>query len=431
MGAGKKVKSTLVGLKYPTGRDDILKTGVKWLNGKREDDGAEGLWRVGDKLYDLDAWARNHPGGTEWITFTRGTDITEAFEANHISLLAERLLPKFYIRDAAAPRSCPLTFEPDGFYRTFKARAREALKDVDFHRSSRTSNLIADSLFATTIGLCLAAAITQSWIAIVASGMFLCWTSVAAHNFFHQRDSFRMCYFDLTFMSSKEWRITHALSHHLYTNTVLDIEITLFEPFLSWLPDPDKEFIPRFASWIYSPVVYTAIVFQQGLKRIYSTFFEWDTLDMRDAAPFLIPALMCSVASPFTALWTWLRIMLVASFHFGLIGVHAAHHHPDIYHDGDAHREDNDWGLAQLDAVRDRVEIETSIFLVLTHFGTHSLHHLLPTVDHAYLPLCEPAFQKTCQEFQVDTSLWTQWKLFKGQFMQLANNRPKKTPSTR
>lgn len=80
MGAEKKVQSTLIGLKYPSRRDEGLRTGANWLRGRREDDGAEGLWRIGDKLYDLNGWIDKHPGGAEWLTLSKGIDITVAFE---------------------------------------------------------------------------------------------------------------------------------------------------------------------------------------------------------------------------------------------------------------------------------------------------------------------------------------------------------------
>jgi fatty acid desaturase len=79
-----------------------------------------------------------------------------------------------------------------------------------------------------------------------------------------------------------------------------------------------------------------------------------------------------------------------------------------------------------LDTVRDRKVIDDSIFLALTNFGSHTLHHLMPTVDHHYLHLCLPAFVETCKEFYADSGKWTQWELFKGQFQQLARNEPKK-----
>ena len=76
----EKIESTIPGLRYPSGRDDPLKSGQGFLEGKKTDDGAEGLWRIKDKLYDLVDWINIHPGGAEWINLTRGTDITEAFE---------------------------------------------------------------------------------------------------------------------------------------------------------------------------------------------------------------------------------------------------------------------------------------------------------------------------------------------------------------
>ncbi|XP_015512954.1 cytochrome b5-related protein [Neodiprion lecontei] len=423
--------TTFGGFKYPTGRDVGWKTGARWLEGKRKDDGAEGLWRIGDKLYDLSKWIRNHPGGSEWLTLTEGTDITEAFEAHHITLLAEKLLPNFYIRDAVTPRSSPLTFKPDGFYRKFKGRVREALKDVDIHTSARSTNFIADFLFIVTLALCVKAAIAPSWLMIVASGIFLTWTAIVGHNFLHQRDTFRMYYMDLSLMSSREWRIMHILSHHLYTNTIIDLEITIHEPIFYLLPRKDKSLITRYFSWIYFPLVYCIIYFLHAIRRVYSIFWEFGGPELRDAVPLLIPTLMCLVAPPSSALVTYLKIIVVASFHFGVAGLHAAHQHPEIYHDGDVRRKDMDFGLAQVDTVRDRLEIEASTFLVLTNFGSHTLHHLLPTIDHTYLHLCQPAFEQTCKEFGVSTETWPIWKMWWGFFKQLENIQPNKIESTR
>uniref|UniRef100_A0A182KCP8 Cytochrome b5 heme-binding domain-containing protein n=1 Tax=Anopheles christyi TaxID=43041 RepID=A0A182KCP8_9DIPT len=57
--------------RYPTFRDEPFKTVNNWLDGKRYDDGAEGLWRINDALYDLEDFARTHPGGSEWIQLTK------------------------------------------------------------------------------------------------------------------------------------------------------------------------------------------------------------------------------------------------------------------------------------------------------------------------------------------------------------------------
>ena len=45
------------------------------------------------------------------------------------------------------------------------------------------------------------------------------------HNFLHQANNFRRLYQDLSGFSSPHFRMHHVLSHHPYTNTVLDAEI--------------------------------------------------------------------------------------------------------------------------------------------------------------------------------------------------------------
>nr|XP_050863869.1 cytochrome b5-related protein isoform X2 [Vespula vulgaris] len=378
MSSKQKINSSIPGLAYPLARNEIIKTPYGFLKGRTQQDGAEGLWRIRNGLYDLRTFAKSHPGGAEWITLTKGTDITEAFEAHHLTEKAERILPKFYIRDATTLRSIPLTFEPNGFYHTFKKRALEALKGVDFHRPSKVSNFIADSFLAATVFFCLASVYSHilSFIAIIIAGFFLAWTAVIGHNYFHMRDNFRMYYFDLSLMSSKDWRITHVLSHHLYPNTLWDYEMYAIEPFLKWLPDKNKNIITSFISQLSSPIIYTLTFIQQGVK--------------------------------------------------SFIGFNAAHHHPNIFHDGDIYRENLDWGLLELDAVREREIIDDVPLLVLTNFGSHGLHHLLPAVDHSYLPLTMPAFLQTCKEFGISTKRWTQWELLKGQFKQLARVECKK-----
>lgn len=96
------------------------------------DDKAEGLWRINDTLYDLTDFVDSHPGGSDWIRLTKGTDITEAFEIHHIyPELPEKLLEKYKIRVATEPRNFKFTFKDDGFYRTFKRKVAEKLRTID------------------------------------------------------------------------------------------------------------------------------------------------------------------------------------------------------------------------------------------------------------------------------------------------------------
>ncbi|XP_033219857.1 cytochrome b5-related protein [Belonocnema kinseyi] len=330
----EKFLSTVPGLKYPTGRKDFLKTGHGFIEGRRIDDGAEGLWRIRNGLYDLGKWVKIHPGGSEWLTLTKGTDITEAFETHHLTDKAEILLPNFYVRDAVTPRSVPLTFFPDGFYQQFKRRATNALKDVDFHRPAKQTNIIADCLAATTIFSCLLA--TRFWIPTLIAGVFLAWTSTAGHNYLHARDNFRMYYMDLSFLSTREWRITHVMSHHMYTNTIWDHEIYALEPLFQWLPTKNKSRFRGYISGLITPLVYTLASLAQGFKRYYLAFCVWKKVEFRDFVPFIPPILMYLVAPTLaTAIKTWMSIILLSSVVFHFVGFNAGHHHPDIFHDGD------------------------------------------------------------------------------------------------
>ncbi|XP_063222477.1 cytochrome b5-related protein-like [Bacillus rossius redtenbacheri] len=419
------VPSSLPGLKYPTYRDDALKSGVLWLKGKQADDGTEGLWRVHDDLYDVSSFVDKHPGGAEWLQLTKGTDITEAFEAHHINPKVEVLLKKFHVRKATTARNSPYSFREDGFYKTLKRRARDVLGD-NYSGASWRSILIADGFVAATLLLAVQAAATGSYHLATAAGIFLCYTTIAAHNFFHQKNNFRMYYFDLSLMSSRDWRISHAISHHLYPNTVLDLEISLFEPIFVWRPI-SKNFIQKYASWIYAPLIYALVFFMEFSKK-FRLFVHGHLKypQKRDFIPLVIPACMYVFggSSLVDTVLMWLWIVMIGSFLFASIGYNAGHHHPDIFHDGDAPRVDRDWGLGQLDAVRDRKWVSSNLLLVLTNFGNHALHHMFPTVDHDKLYALKGVFQQTCREFGEDFQLAGVWECIQGQFLQLARVKP-------
>jgi len=81
--------------------------------------------------------------------------------------------------------------------------------------------LIQDTLAIAYILLSGYAIWLNSVIMMMLAGFALGCTAVGAHNFFHMRDNWRMYYFDLTPLSSAEWRVSHGLSHHLFPNTIL------------------------------------------------------------------------------------------------------------------------------------------------------------------------------------------------------------------
>lgn len=413
------------GWSYPTWRESSGMTSETWLVQKKADDGAEGLWRIHNNLYDLTDWVNRHPGGSDWISMTKGNDITEAFESHHLGPNAESMLPKFYVRPAKTPRNSPYTFNPDGFYRILKSRVYEKLKTVE--RGPQTLSIrYIDTLALTTIILSVFAALKNNYILGLLAGAFLTFTVNCSHNFFHQRNNWRMYYFNLCMMSYREWRISHVLSHHLYTNTVHDLEMSLFEPAFQWLPRPEKSWVARYLPLIYAPLIYAIVYHSSYIKRAINK--ELEVVDF--VVPFVIPACMLVCGAPLlttVVMWTW--ILMSSSVVFGFIGFNAGHHHPDLFHDGDAPRVDRDWGLNQIDAVRDRIEVRDNIYLVLISYGDHMLHHLLPSLDHCLLNQLYPILEKTCKEFGLNFTIYkTAWSLMVGQYRQLIRNTPNKVP---
>lgn len=200
-----------------------------------------------------------------------------------------------------------------------------------------------DVLLALTLFTSALSAKFDNRYLMLLSGICLCYTVISAHNFFHRRDNFRMFYYNLSFFNYKEWRISHSMSHHLFPNSLHDMEVSLFEPFLCWIPNPMKGFTQRYLSWIYSPVVYAFMCLDQLVKRIvFSISSKENLFERSDLVPLALPLVMIIFGNPnpFTVLKVWIQIILIKSFLFGLIGLNAGHHHPDILHEGDKIRFD-------------------------------------------------------------------------------------------
>lgn len=362
----------------------------------------------------------------------QGTDITEAFESHHISTGPEELLQKFYVRDAKTKRNSPFTFEENGFYRTLKKNVREALKDIPKQPIGTSAFFTDVSCIATFLFAVLAITYENYLLAIIA-GCFLAFTSIASHNYIHKKDNFRMYYMNLSLMDYREWRVTHALSHHLYTNTINDLEITAFEPIVPFLPT-EKSSKTKILSCLYVPLLMASVFHLCLIFRVRGYIIDKEirkNIKLEDFILFLLPLTMYVLGgqSLLRTLIFWNIIIVVGSFHFFVVGFTAAHHHPDIFHDGDATRGDKiDWGIGQLDAVVDRVEITGSHWLVLTNFGDHCLHHMFPTLDHGALDYIYPIFRKTMKEFNVNMRFSTELTLMKGMFRQLVRSEPNPNP---
>ena len=306
-----------------------------WLAGKRIDDNAEGLWRVHDKLYDLTDFVQRHPGGAEWLEMTKGIDITEQFETHHITGKAEQLLTKFYIRDAALPRNYNFTYKENGFFKTLKRKVAGKIDSVD-KTPMKTSNLISDLVLGLVFTSAVLAAKDENIYLALLTGVFLLWMLVIAHNYFHRTDNWRMFTFNLSLLNYREWRVSHAMSHHLYTNTYYDLEISMFEPFLQWIPRP-KTKLQRILSPIISPIVWILLIAFTVVGRTIGYFTKREDFKLDHLIPLSLPLAMYYFGKMdiLLVLKLWSVAIGMCSFLVGVVGLNAGHHHPDVAHEGD------------------------------------------------------------------------------------------------
>ncbi|CAG7727031.1 unnamed protein product [Allacma fusca] len=423
-GLSPKNPSSFPGIyKYPADRNLPFKNGYQWLAGKRKDDDIGKLWRVYDKLYNLESFAHKHPGGDYWIRLTQGTDITEAFEASHVAHVkkVEEILAKYYVRDVEFPRNSPYTFKQDGFYMTLKRRAGPILEEVGTN-STLQIRLMIDGLGLAYVLLSFFGVFLNSTLLQILAGLDLAMLIIAAHNFFHMRDNWRKFYYDFSLQSSIELQISHAISHHLYTNTVMDIEISNLEPAFEFLPK-EKTFLKRYAPGVYAHLFYIVSFFLDLIKRGRAIANGTQQLRPENLIVFIQLAVWMLIApSVPTGIYSWLFIHAVASYWFMLVAVGgSAHHHPSCFHDGDEARNEADFGLCQLDAIRDRSDdLHQTLFVILTTFGAHSLHHLFPTVCHSKLHHLQEVYEQTLKEFNEEFHPVSQFELFLGMHKQLA-----------
>ncbi|KAF2892876.1 hypothetical protein ILUMI_13293 [Ignelater luminosus] len=402
------------------------KTTEAWLQNKRNNDGAEDLWRICDSLYDVSDFIKKHPGGKFWLETTKGTDITEAFESHHVkSDRPEKLLNSFYVRNAKTPRNSPYTFEDDGFYKTLKRRVSKFLKTIP-EKETQSSDFYTDVLMFSVFIFAIFSCLVWSYKLATVTG-FLCGLTInAVHNYSHKRDNYRMYYHDVCGLSSRDFRIIHILSHHFYPNTTRDVQAYFSDPFA--IPFPEKKsFIVKYLSWIYIPLIFFTLAFHVAavvrfLGLIY--FKPRRPLEACELLPLLLPLSMYLISgqSLLATIGLWQIIIVATSFTFSVIAFTNSHIHPEIYIDGDTTRpkDEMDWGINQLDTISDRYEINGNKFLVLVSFGDHALHHLFPTLDHGILHHLYPIALETMKEFNVDIRMMSQIDMSLGYFRRLA-----------
>ncbi|OXA47486.1 cytochrome b5-related protein [Folsomia candida] len=419
------IKSSYPGLQSSGQRGKPFPNIFDWLEVKKRDDNVGPYWRVHDKLYDLDEFIAKHPGGPDWLRYSKGMDITEAFESAHVigGGKVNQILAKYYVKDVNFKRNSPFTFKEDGFYKTLKRRVEPVLKEIGTGFSPEILRL-QDSLALGYVTFALLGVWSGSKLLQILAGILLGMCSIGGHNFLHKADNWRQYYFDLSPLSSFEFRLTHHMSHHMFPNTILDFEVQTAEPLIQWLPSPSKNFVQKYLAPIYFYGLYAIFTLTQLIGRIRSIVLGKQAVRPENFIIFVEFGIIFMLSETYWAgLTASLTIVMVGSFWFVFVGF--AHHHPNSFHDGDEARPDPDFGLCQLDATHGKSDnFHKPLLSILTTFGQHPMHHLFPTVCHSKLEALKPIVHQVLAEFEEKLPLLSQFELFMGAQVQMGRSKP-------
>lgn len=423
------------------------------------------LWLVHGKWYDLNEFADKHPGGKDWIYLTKGQDITEAYEVHHLnSKKADAVLKKFYVADASESYAGRYNWDENSFYKVLKSRVCE-----HFLKKPKRENGLPDSgstvgfkllcTFAiavhflcfyymlkvlespgTFLGFDLTSSLSGAapgagtgslaalWIqaslpllSVLCAGILAGFTLQPfhgiGHNALHMKDNIWMYAYDFCGWKHHRHRVSHDLSHHLFPNTLIDIEH----------PEPTS-YVFQMNAHRNSPwVIFMGPLWMWSgpLRDILSLWRELIT----SAEPFrfeylfnMIQCLLCMVfgshggGGPGAVLgFLTFGVMhftcglCIESAGFGL------HRSIFCWTEGD----DNakiDFGEHCLASTADH-DCDWDLLSSLYCFqilNNHGIHHLFPTVCKSRIAEVMPIFKEACKEFNVPWQEYVWSEIFVG-----------------
>eukprot|EP00050_Salpingoeca_kvevrii_P019209 m.83639 g.83639 ORF g.83639 m.83639 type:complete len:535 (+) comp8308_c0_seq2:138-1742(+) len=393
-------------------RGALFETSDSWRSAKARADQivfkglTDDLWCIHGELYDLRAFMASHPGGAEWLELTRGTDCTEAYAVHHIMRAkSDAFLKKFHVGSATGEPAAQeahrrATFDENGFYETLRRRVEAKLREhPEARQPAKSFEALCAAVCIAVVVLFVLTAKTGSLFFSFLIGILLHGMIGIGHNFFHQSNKYlwRYC-FDCTLFSHHTWRTTHAISHHLYPNTEIDIEVTALEPFMKFLDSQPKN--SRFVALVM-PFMAFAVAFVDYTRHLGEVLIGRGTLRPENFIP-MAQLVILALAQGWRGVACFTLMQSLASFL--LVATSFAVHRSEYsWTEGDPGGS-LDFGEHILLTTVDHT-IDAPLPVALFGFALlnyHVLHHLFPTVDHSRLRLFHDDLLVTCKEFRIE-----------------------------
>ena len=380
-----------------------------WMSEKRERDAelwgvdTSKYWIIENKLYDLTPFIDRHPGGSNWLTMTKGQDVTDFFIIHHINEgKAREVLDKYYVGETKNKVS-RFSFEEDGLYRTVKRELLKEMtvKEIQDETTSKIYGIILFVLLCLCIGLSAYTidAERKSYLPYffgALSSLFLISMVGIGHNFIHHKPTVFKYFLTLTGFTHDEWQIMHCLSHHLYPNTELDFEAAALEPigfFLRNLPE----------NHMFTEVVLVLLfMFLQPLNFILKLFVVPILRKRKPDFWYLVPSFVILTFYYTTGnFWFSLKLHFFIYGVFGLIFnrvLFCGHRLQELWTEGAERIED--FGEHTVLATNDTDTWMSGFmsYLFLAGFNIHTPHHFFPTADLMAHPRIIKIIERECQK---------------------------------
>eukprot|EP00047_Mylnosiga_fluctuans_P007938 m.5468 g.5468 ORF g.5468 m.5468 type:complete len:437 (-) comp2008_c0_seq1:94-1404(-) len=357
------------------------------------------LWLIHGNLYDLSKF--EHPGGREWLDLTRGTDCTAEFEVHHIhETKVLPLLRKYHVRACPdAAKIAAYTFEENGFYKTLKrAVAAEFAGECGPTPAMYALSALAVALWALAFLNMLSA---QTALSAIIAGIALYPMFGVGHNWFHMRNTLWRYAFDLTCFGHHDWRISHAISHHVFPNLDVDIEASFVEPFLTFMRDQKPNLPGVLLVWVLFTMLIAPLEFA---RRIIALSLGAEHLRWEFAVPIVLGS-ACAVCGGWWGVFLFFLHHFVANLGLVIIST-PVHRGKYSWTSGcEAVRAARtDFGEHTVIATNDFCVEEFGLFAKLFvggSFNDHVTHHLFPTVCLSQQHRVRKIFLEHCKKFNV------------------------------
>jgi fatty acid desaturase len=188
----------------------------------------------------------------------------------------------------------------------------------------------------------------------------------------------------------------HCLNHHIYTNTLLDYEITAFYPLVNYL-----RVLPP--NWPYIQIVFEPILILLPLLNLLlkivvvplTKFSPPNLLYFLTLTPIIL--LYIINGDMYTSIYLFVVMQMSFGFFFAK-SVFCGHRVPDLWTEGEA--EVADFGLHTVMSSADTDQKSTGYhsLLIYTGFNIHVAHHFFPTIDHEHLWKVQEILEEVCRK---------------------------------